>query len=211
MRIESENFLFQSWTITFDKNSTKKSLYPEKISEIHYLTFAKIYFSNGIVCEREKNTALRLRKEVNSMEQSSSQRETIRHQFDSFCKKVLREEYRDYVREVRRRLQHEISFSELSPQEMDQLFVIDEYFIGSTHFSVLGFDIAIKDDLISAALSSLPEQKRDIILLAYFLDMTDLEISETLNMVRRTVQYQRATTLKQLKLLLEGKADDKDQ
>ena len=59
------------------------------------------------------------------MELSSSQRKTIRHQFDSFCKKILREEYRDCVRETQRRLQHEISFSELSPQEMDQLYVMD--------------------------------------------------------------------------------------
>lgn len=141
------------------------------------------------------------------MELSSSQRKTIRHQFDSFCKKVLREEYRDYVRETQRRLQHEISFSELSPQEMDQLYVMDEYSTDSHHFSVLGHDIAVKDDLINAALAALPEQKRDIILLSYFLDMTDQEIGETLNIIRRTVQYQRTISLKQLKKLLEGKAD----
>jgi RNA polymerase sigma factor (sigma-70 family) len=170
--------------------------------------FAKIRFSNGIVSEREKNTALRVRKEVNSMELSSSQRETIRHQFDSFCKKVLREEYRDCVREAQRRLQYEVSFSELSPQELDQLYVVDEYPSDSHHFSVLGYDVPVKDDLISAALDALPEQKRDIILLSYFLDMTDQEIGEKLNMVRRTVQYQRTSSLNQLKKLLEGKADE---
>lgn len=142
------------------------------------------------------------------MELSSSQRKTIRHQFDSFCKKILREEYRDCVREAQRRLQYEISFSELSPQELDQLYVMDEYSTDSNHFSVLGYDVAVKDDLVSTALAALPEQKRDIILLSYFLDMTDLEIGEKLNMVRRTVQYQRTSSLKQLKKLLEGKADE---
>ena len=141
------------------------------------------------------------------MELSSSQRKTIRHQFDSFCKKILREEYRDCVRETQRRLQHEISFSELSPLEMDQLYVMEEYSIDSHHFSVLGYDIAVKGDLINAALAALPEQKRDIILLSYFLDMTDQEIGETLNIIRRTVQYQRTISLKQLKKLLKGKAD----
>ena len=142
------------------------------------------------------------------MELSSSQRKTIQHQFDSFCKKVLREEYRDCVREAQRRLEHEISFSALSPQELDQLYVMDEYSTDSYHFSVLGYDVPVKDDLISAALNALPEQKRDIILLSYFLDMTDQEIGEKLNMVGRTVQYQRTSSLKQLKELLEGKADE---
>ncbi len=85
---------------------------------------------------------------------------------------------------------------------------MDEYSTDSHHFIVMGYDVAVKDDLISAALASLPEQKRDIILLAYFLDMTDQEIGETLNMVRRTVQYQRTSSLKQLKIILVGKADD---
>lgn len=142
------------------------------------------------------------------MELSSSQRKTIRHQFDSFCKKVVREEYRDCVREARRRLQHEIAFSELSPKEMDQLYIMDEYSTDSYHFSVMGYDVAVKDDLISTALAALPEQKRDIILLSYFLDMSDQEIGKTLSMVRRSVQYQRTISLKQLKKLLEGKADE---
>lgn len=170
--------------------------------------FAKIHFSNGIVSERAKDTALRERKEVNSMELSSSQKKTIRHQFDSFCKKILREEYRDCVREARRRLDHEISFSELSLQEMEQLYVMDEYPSDSHNFSVLGYDIAVKDELISEALATLPEQKRGIILLSYFLDMTDQEISDALNIVRRTVQYQRTSSLKELRKLLEGKADE---
>jgi len=72
----------------------------------------------------------------------------------------------------------------------------------------LGYDVAVKDDLISTALAALSEQKRDIILLSYFLDMTDQEIGKKLNMVRRTVQYQRTSSLRQLKKLLEGKADE---
>ncbi|WP_434509563.1 RNA polymerase sigma factor [Desulfitobacterium sp. AusDCA] len=99
-------------------------------------------------------------------------------------------------------------FSELPPQELDQLYVMDEYSAVSHHFSVLEYDVPVRDDLITAALAALPEQKRDIILLSYFLDMTDQEVGETLNMVRRTVQYQRTSSLKQLKELLEGKADD---
>lgn len=186
---------------------TKKAVLSNKFQFLSW-KLGKIHFPNGIVSEREKNTALRERKEVNSMELSSSQQITVQHQFDSFCKKILREKYRDCVREAQRRLKYEISFSELSPQEMEQLYVMDEYSTDSHNFSVLGYDIAVKVELISEALTALPERKRDIILLSYFLDMNDQEIAETLDMVRRNVQYQRTSSLKQLKKLLEGKADE---
>lgn len=93
------------------------------------------------------------------MELSSSQRKTIRHQFDSFCKKVLREEYRDCVRKAKRRLQHEISFSGLSSKELEQLFIMDEYPSDNDYFRVLEYDIVVRDELISKALAALPEPK----------------------------------------------------
>lgn len=138
------------------------------------------------------------------MELSSSRKKTIRHQFDSFCKKVLREEYRDCLHSALRRPDHEISFSKLSPQHLKQLYIMDEYPSDNQYFSVLGYDIAVRDDLLGKALMALPERKRDIILLSYFLDITDREIGETLQMLRSTVQHQRTSSLKQLKKLLEG-------
>ena len=41
-------------------------------------------------------------------------------------------------------------------------------------------------------------------LLSYFLDMSDAEIANVLNMVRRSVAYRRTSTLKLLKELMEG-------
>ena len=48
----------------------------------------------------EHRLAGRERGDLNEL--SSSQRKTIRHQFDSYCKKVLRGEYHDCLRETRR-------------------------------------------------------------------------------------------------------------
>ena len=42
------------------------------------------------------------------------------------------------------------------------------------------------------------------ILLSYFLDMSDAEIANVLNMVRRSVAYRRTSTLKLLKNLMGG-------
>ena len=50
------------------------------------------------------------------------------------------------------------------------------------------------------------EDKRDVILLSYFLEMTDREISEKLNIVHQTVSKRRLVTLKELReyLMKEG-------
>lgn len=49
---------------------------------------------------------------------------------------------------------------------------------------MLGQKVFVVGDLLAEALSQLPEDKRDVILLSYFLGMTDREISEQLNVVR---------------------------
>jgi len=127
-----------------------------------------------------------------------------RHIFDSFCKKILRNELRDYYDEVNRLGQKEAAFSELSAHELNQLFTTDDYFAAEHIFNVQGQDIVVIGDSIAEALKSLPERKRDIILLSYFLEMTDREIGEKLNLIRATVQYQRKITLRELKQFFEG-------
>lgn len=126
------------------------------------------------------------------MELTPSQKKTVRHQFDSFCRKVLREEARNYIRELMRRAAHEVPLSELSEEQMERLCVLDEYPSEAIHFDVQGYDVAINNEKLADALTALPDDKRDIVLLAYFLDMSDQEIADKLNMVRRTVQYVNA-------------------
>lgn len=141
------------------------------------------------------------------MELTPSQKKTVRHQFDSFCKKVLREETRDYFRQLARYSEHEVSLSELSEDQMERLYVLDEYPSEATLFDVQGYDVAISNEKLADALTALPEEKRDIILLSYFLDMTDQEIAEKLNSVRSTIQYKRTSSLKEMKRRLEVNED----
>jgi len=132
------------------------------------------------------------------------------HAFDAFCKKVLRNEVRDYYDEVKRLRDKEVSFSELSEQELEQLSTTDEYFSSEQIFNVLGSNVIVSDENIAEALNVLPTRKRDIILLSYFLELSDGEIGEKLNLIRSTVQYQRTSTLRELKKLLEeGHADER--
>lgn len=126
------------------------------------------------------------------------------HAFDSFCKKILKHEARDYYDELNRQRSRETTFSDLSAKEMDQLYTVDKYFVTEQIFNVLGLDVIVTDDVIIEALQSLSELKRDIILLSYFLELSDREIGDKLNLLRSTVQYQRTRTLQQLKTFMEG-------
>lgn len=96
------------------------------------------------------------------MELTPSQKKTVRHQFDSFCRKVLREEARDYERHIAWRSNHEVSLSELSEEQERQMYVLDEYPSEQTHFHVQGYDVAIENEDLANALTVLPDDKRDI-------------------------------------------------
>ena len=107
------------------------------------------------------------------MEQSSSEKQSrIRKQFDSFCKTLLKNEMIDYERERSYRLKHEVSFSELTQEELSRMTNTDEYIVKSEVFRVFDYDVEVKDELIGEALKYLPEKKRNVILLLFFMDMS---------------------------------------
>ena len=135
---------------------------------------------------------------------SNNHEESKQYAFDSFCKKVLKHEARDYYDELKRQRNREVIFSDLSEKEINQLYTNDKYFDTEQNFNVLGIDVIVTDDVIAEVLQSLSERKRDIILLYYFFELSDREIGEKLNMLRATVQYQRTSTLRQLKNLMKG-------
>ncbi|MCX4299547.1 MAG: sigma-70 family RNA polymerase sigma factor [Lachnospiraceae bacterium] len=139
------------------------------------------------------------------MEQSSSEKQIrIRKQFDSFCKTILKNEMIDYERARSYRLKHEVSFSELTEGELEQLKTDDEYIVESEMFRVLDYDIEVKDELIGEALKYLPEKKRNVILLSFFMDMSDTEIAKHMNLVRSTIHHHRVSSLQALKKIMEG-------
>lgn len=139
------------------------------------------------------------------MEQSSSGKEqTVRHQFDSFCKLVLRGEKVNYEKEMDYRNRHEISISCLTEEELGCLNTEDEYMAESEIFQVLNYDVEVKDELLGEALKYLPKKKRDVILLSFFMDMTDTEIAKQMNLVRSTIHHHRTSSLQSLKKIMEG-------
>ena len=133
----------------------------------------------------------------------------IRCAFNGFCKRTLKNEALNAHRDIKRHQLREVSFSDLSPQEENQLYTYDNYFAddeAEKSFCVAGKEITAK--LLAEALRSLPEEKRDAVLLYYFFDMSDVEIGKLRNVPRSTVQYRRTSSFEQLKRYLEERAYD---
>lgn len=134
--------------------------------------------------EREQITAFAAAKGGEKMKPGKHEIHK-QHTFDCYCKRVLKNEACNIQKEYSRRRNKEISFDELSEQELQSLCVSDEYFADEYIFDILGGSVTVRNERLAKALQSLTERKRDIILLSYFLDMTDREIAEKLNMVRK--------------------------
>lgn len=130
------------------------------------------------------------------------------HTFDSYCKKVLKCEAYNGYREISRRQKREILFCELPEETMAQLAAYDRYPWEYTSFPVGGEVILIEDDRLAEALTALPPENRDILLMYWFLEMADREIAEYLHMARRTVNTRRQKAYRLLKELMGGEADD---
>ena len=142
------------------------------------------------------------------MEKLSSQDElTVMHQFDRLCQLALDGEAADYFRHLEYRANYEVNFSDMTEQELDSIFVMDEYNLDNSHFQVLGYDIEVKDTLLVEALQALTEKKRNVVLLSYFLEMTDVEIARKMNLVHSTIREHRIRSLELLKKFMEGNMD----
>ena len=128
---------------------------------------------------------------------------TICNQFDRLCKMALKGEAVDYHRHMAYLEKHEVMLSELSEHEQNQMFTEDEYSVENQWFRVMDYDIEVKDTLIAEALLALSERKRDVILLSYFMDMSDAEIARKMNLVRCTVREHRVRSLELLRKIME--------
>ena len=107
------------------------------------------------------------------------------------------------------RQRREVTFSDLTSQEEKQLFVCDQYFAddeAEKSFCVAGKEITAK--LLAEALHSLPDDKREAVLLYYFFEMNDAEIAKLRDVPRSTIQYRRTSSFELLKRYLEERAYD---
>lgn len=133
----------------------------------------------------------------------SSFEQDIENQFDCLSKKVFNAVQKNYRRGIGRRLKHETLFCDYSELKLAMFGIMDEYACDYTVFNVLDMEIRIYDERLSVALEKVDEKKRNILLLSYFMDISDAEIGEILSLARSTVYRQRTSTLEAIKKIME--------
>ena len=137
----------------------------------------------------------------------SSFQTTIENQFDYICKRVMDDERKDYMKSMSRQSKREISFSDMGDYFVNQFSVVDSYSTDYQIFTWNEFTVGVENDLLSEALRNLPDKKREIILLYYFMDMNDTEIAELLKLNRSTVYRHRTSGLAFIKKFMEEQAE----
>ena len=93
---------------------------------------------------------------------SISQMETIRHQFDSFCRKVLREESRNLKMQYARRAEREVALSQLSEKQLQGFSTEDRYPSDVICFEVGRYRVSVQDERRPMLFLSCPKRKETL-------------------------------------------------
>ena len=152
-----------------------------------------------VVSERGQKEPVNRTQGGEKMNPDLRHQEHKQHTFDCFCKRALKYEAYNIYREIRRRQQREVNFSELPEESMEQLAVYDYYACERDTFVIENEVIHIENEKLAEALNALPPESRDILLMYFFLEMPDREIADCLHMARRTVNTHRIKAFQALK------------
>lgn len=96
----------------------------------------------------------------------------------------------------------------LSEQEMGTLCTEDFYTLYCKTFFVKGMPINVYDQALGDVLQHLTPQRRDVILLSFFLGYSDSEIARILHISSHTVNDRRNAALRRLRELLGEMKND---
>ena len=116
--------------------------------------------------------------------------------------------HRNYRKELKRRRNKEISYCELPEIVVEKLAVWDEYESDYTAFDVCGIEVRVLDDDLAEAIKYLSEKDREILLMYFFLGMSDTEIGDRLKINRSTSFRSRKNSLEELKKKLKENMND---
>lgn len=121
--------------------------------------------------------------------------------FDSFCKTVSRNYYRDLLRAEKRRDKY------LAEEPADYILELlgheDSYPFESFVLYAGGYSCVVESETLYKALLSLPEKQREVLLLDFWHDLTDREIAEELEVTTRTVYNLRQRAYKAIRKFYE--------
>lgn len=137
---------------------------------------------------------------------SPSNEDRICAMFDSFCKTVSRNFVRNLDRAEGNRDKH------FADEPVDYLLETlgrrDEYPSESFVLYVGGSSCAVESETLYKALLSLPEKQRNVLLLDFWGDLSDREISERMEVTPRTVYNLRQRAFSKIREYYEKRGRD---
>ena len=128
--------------------------------------------------------------------------EHIEYAFNAFCKVVLRHEAINAWRDLKRKEAREISYDYLMSERYFEPSAMDSYFEKQdkpTVFLVFGKEVIVDNERLSTALSRLPQLRREVLLLYYFVGYRDEAIGRLYGRSRSSINSRRNVALKQLR------------
>lgn len=142
-------------------------------------------------------------------------REHIEYTFHAYCKIVIYHSAIDAARQRHRRCEKEISLEYLTEEKHYPLSTIDEYFTlpeqEKYSLHLCGQEVLFSHPQLAAALSRLPERKREMLYLRFFHNYTYKQIGRRYGSSRCTVSKNIKNTLCQLQEEMEVLAYEKCQ
>lgn len=127
----------------------------------------------------------------------------IRLQFNALMMRTIKGTLKQKRKQLVRYSKHEIPFSEIGTSPLYEHGTVDIYSSDMTVFHVQHLTVYVDDEKISMALNELSVRQKEFILLYYFRDMSDREISELYHISRSAVGYTRNRGLKRLEELMK--------
>ena len=145
------------------------------------------------------------------MMNSEQYREHIEHTFNAFCKIVLYHAALGAYKKIRKKQQFEVSLDYLRKFDFEPIAITDEYFEKydvPTVFTVRGKTVIVESEQLAAALLRLPEKRREILFLRYYLSYNDEEIGKLFGVCRSTIFHRRKRALRLLRKEMEVIGDE---
>ena len=112
------------------------------------------------------------RKGVRKMMNTEQYREHIERTFNAFCKIVLYHAALGVYKKIRKKQQFEVSLDYLCEFDFEPVTTTDEYFVKydvPTAFTIHGKTVIVESEQLAAALLHLPEKRREVLFLRYYL------------------------------------------
>ena len=140
------------------------------------------------------------------MMNSEQYREHIERTFNAFCKIVLYHAALGVYKKIRKKQQFEVSLDYLCEFDFEPVTTTDEYFVKydvPTAFTVHGKTVIVESEQLASALLHLPEKRREVLFLRYYLGYSDTEIGWLFGVCRSTIFRRRKRALRLLRQEME--------